>query len=83
MVGIAEKTFQTVKKSSNGNPLRFQNNIPNNPTELRCISPLFGVLKSVPSRSLDALAADNLRIQGTSSDVRVKRLALSFAHHIT
>mgnify|MGYP004416043675 CR=1 FL=1 len=30
-----------VKKSHNGNPLRFQNNIPNNRTELRCISPRY------------------------------------------
>ena len=39
MVGIASKTFQTTEKSCNGNPLRFQNNIPNHLKKLRCISP--------------------------------------------
>ena len=66
MVGIAGKNFRTVKKSSNGNPLRFQNNIPNHLKKLRCISPGSLVILKYTSSSSQS-STGNLRIRGCNN----------------
>ena len=67
MVGIASITVQHVEKSHNGNPLRFQNNIPNNLKKLRCISPVW------MSILVSTLALSHLRIRGAKHRIIVNK----------
>ena len=91
MVGIASITFQTIEKNHNGNPLRFQNNIPNNLKKLRCISPLFSLVRvlglhPVPtyvSEVVHRISVDSTRPSQQPLNSVASETASHEEHHIT